>query len=188
MTELQLPHFTGWMIPDDALTVIAGLVAERRPRLIVEAGSGRSTIVLADALRSLGGGKLISLEHLEEFCESTRALLLTNGLGAFAEVRHAPLEEHGETEPLTPSWYARLAWGDLEAIDLLLVDGPPGHSGPLARDPAVPLLRDRLTPGALVILDDTHRPAEQEILRHWKLSAETSIPRAKGRLTYGDLS
>ncbi|MGH9270032.1 MAG: class I SAM-dependent methyltransferase, partial [Ilumatobacteraceae bacterium] len=37
-----------------------------------------------------------------------------------------------------------------------------------ARYPALPALRDRLLPGATVVLDDIERSGEQEVLRRWE--------------------
>ena len=37
-----------------------------------------------------------------------------------------------------------------------------------ARAPALPVLWDRLAPGATVVLDDIERPGEQEVLRRWE--------------------
>ena len=70
--------------------------------------------------------------------------------------------------------------GDL--IDLLLVDGPPayavGHG--LARYPALPVLRDRLAPGATVVLDDVERPGG--IAR--RIAAGSSSTRAETGLEF----
>ncbi|MGI9528709.1 MAG: hypothetical protein ACR2NG_03285 [Acidimicrobiia bacterium] len=49
----------------------------------------------------------------------------------------------------------------------MIVDGPPGTTGPLARYPAVPILFDRLSPSALIFLDDAYREDEQESVRRW---------------------
>ena len=57
-----------------------------------------------------------------------------------------------------------------DVIDLLVVDGPPAFAVGFAhaRYPALPVLRDRLAPGATVVLDDVERPGEQEVLRRWE--------------------
>ena len=43
----------------------------------------------------------------------------------------------------------------------------PGLTGNLARYPALPVLADRLAEGAYILLDDTERDDEQEILNRW---------------------
>lgn len=153
-STLRLPRFNGWMLPDDALDTITDLIREHRPNLIVEAGSGRSTVILADMLARIGAGRIVSLEHQPDFALATRNWLAENSLEEFAEVRYAPIDG---------LWYDPAATRDLEQIDMLLVDGPPGHLSDHARAPALPLLRGQLAPGAVVVLDDTHRQQEQEI-------------------------
>jgi hypothetical protein len=52
-------------------------------------------------------------------------------------------------------------------VDMLFVDGPPGATWPLARYPAMPIFRDRLTADAVVYLDDGVRADEREIAARW---------------------
>jgi hypothetical protein len=59
------------------------------------------------------------------------------------------------------------AFRDINEIDLLLVDGPPGSLGEMARYPALHALENQLAPNAVVILDDAGRPDEQGIVRRW---------------------
>ena len=47
------------------------------------------------------------------------------------------------------------------------MDGPPAATGAKARYPALPLLREALSPAATVILDDLVVPDMQETLRLW---------------------
>ena len=78
-------------------------------------------------------------------------------------VVHAPLEPWAGGA----RWYSR-AWVEaLPLIDVLVVDGPPGTIGPLARYPALPALAAKLSPGAVVIVDDAHRPDEQAMVARW---------------------
>lgn len=148
---------TGWRLPDRACNLLTGLVTEYKPTLIVECGSGRSTVVLADTARPYGG-RIVALEHDSRYAAETRALLVEHSVEETATVRDAPLER---------DWYARSTWDDLHGIGMLLVDGPPGHVAPLARKPALTLLRDRLLPGCVVVLDDVDRPDEQQIMADW---------------------
>ncbi len=186
---LSLPRFNGWMLPDDALEIVANIIRERRPSLIVEAGSGRSSVVVADVLRETGQGELVTLEHQPEFAIQTRTWLHENTLEDFAEVRYAPLIHHGTDGSLANVWYDPDKWLDLEQIDMLIVDGPPGHLSEHARDPALPLLRTRLAPGAVVLLDDTHRRQEREVISHWReLMPDWSpvqVGHSTGALSYG---
>lgn len=56
---------------------------------------------------------------------------------------------------------------DISNVDLLVIDGPPEATGNWARYPALPLLREKLRSGAVVVLDDTHRADERAILEAW---------------------
>ena len=64
-------------------------------------------------------------------------------------------------------------WYDLEDVELpekvsiLLIDGPPQSTGPLARYPALPILLDRLTDDAVIFLDDGIRSDEAAVMDRW---------------------
>ncbi len=181
VAELTLPRFTGWALPDDALEVLAGIIRDRRPGLVLEAGSGRSTVALAAVLRAEGFGRLVSLEHLPEHQQLGADSLKANGLDVFAEVRLALIS------PET-GWYANSAWQDLEGIEMLIVDGPPGHHAPFAREPALPLLHRKLARDCVVVLDDTYRSDERKIWERWRgygLSGPTFVLHSTGSLAHG---
>src|SRR3712207_7775099 len=68
----------------------------------------------------------------------------------------SPLFPYPALFPSQP-WYSTSALADVDEINLLLVDGPPGNTSKLARYPAVPALRDKLGPGATVMLDEDRK-------------------------------
>jgi predicted O-methyltransferase YrrM len=162
-----LPATRGWAASPDLLLVLVDQLIARRPSLIVECGSGASTLWLALALRRFGiDGRIVALDHDPVFAAKTRDFLARHEVSHLAEVRDAPLEDLS-LDGGTYSWYARRAWKDLTGIDLLFVDGPPAATGPKARYPALPLLREALNPAAIVVLDDLVVPDMQETLRLW---------------------
>lgn len=162
------PVTRGWAASPDLLQVYVTELWRRRPALTVECGSGTSTLYAALTLEAMGApGRVVALEGDEEYAEQTRRLLDAHGVGHRAEVRFAPIEPvviDGETYP----WYATSAVADLDGVGLLFVDGPIGSSHAQARYPALALLRPRLTPGALVLLDDAAREGEQAVIKHWR--------------------
>ena len=179
-----LPQTRVWAASPDLLWYLYRTVRDHGLTRVLECGSGVSTLIVAYALQALGDGRVYALEHDETYVRSTRQLLQQHQLQAWAEVVHAPLRPvdlHGDTWP----------WYDLDAVppqsfDLIFVDGPPGATRDHARFPAVPLLRDRLADGGIVILDDHSRPEEADIGRRWlehypELAAET-LPHEKGTL------
>lgn len=162
-----LPATRGWAASPDLLVVLVDLVVTARPSLVVECGSGASTLWLALAMRRSGiSGRIIALDHDPEYAGKTRDFLARHGVGDIAEVRDAPLESFS-LDGDTYAWYARRAWQDLTGIDLLFVDGPPARTGPLARYPALPLLGSALSPAATAVLDDLVVPDMQKTLQLW---------------------
>jgi predicted O-methyltransferase YrrM len=156
------------LLPGALKLLLEGVEAGRKT--IVECGSGASTIAIGRQLHEGGAGTLHSLEHDPAWAAHTRARIERERLGAWTTLIEAPLRPHPLAEP-DCGWYDAAALAALPAaVDLLLVDGPPG---PLAangetRYPALPLLAPRLAPGALVFLDDIHRAGEQAVLERWE--------------------
>jgi predicted O-methyltransferase YrrM len=164
-SRIGFPATRDWVASPDLLLYLYRHVRTSGVESILECGSGLSTTIMAYALRSNGGGRLVSLEHSQEYADRTNALLDEHELTDWAEVRLAPLEPveiDGEVWP----WYSVAALPD-GPIDLLFVDGPPGTTRPNARFPALPLLIDRLSPDARILLDDFGRADESELASRW---------------------
>jgi len=122
---------------------------------------------MAAAMRTAGyDGRVIGVDHDESFAEGTRALARRQGVDGWLTVIRAPLQEQA-IGGRTVRWYDLEALAGLEGIDLLCVDGPPGQGAAQARWPALPALHGRLSPSAVVVLDDMIRRDEQEILEEW---------------------
>jgi len=176
-----MPSSGGFALNPTDLLDLLHLVRTRRPKLVLELGSGTSTVWLAYALEK-SGGRLVSLDHDPGYAEKTRAMLEAHGLTEVAEVRDAPLRPvllDGRSFP----WYDTDALTDVRAVDLLLIDGPPEKTGPDARYPAMRVLEDKLADAATVVFDDAHRHDEQQALRKWVETIEglTEEGEAPGR-------
>jgi predicted O-methyltransferase YrrM len=163
--DRALPPLHGWAAGPDLARYLYRQVVEHQRTRVLECGSGSTTVILAYAMRSLGRGHVHALEHDPQFAAATRRMLEDRGLEAWATVVDAPLREIG-LDGTAWRWYDPEAV-PATAIDLLLVDGPPGGTGPQARYPALPVLADRLSEHALVILDDTRRDDEHRIGERW---------------------
>jgi hypothetical protein len=148
----------------------AGMVArelERSPALVVECGSGWTTLVIADKLRQAGSGKLVSLEHEPIYAARTIRLLTLAGLTDVADVVEAPLRRQtfGRREV---DWYdravvdANVPYG----VDVLVVDGPPQTSA-WARWPALEVFYPRLSTDPVVLLDDGRTRQTTRAVRAW---------------------
>ncbi len=159
-----------WSLDDGALEAVLAAL-EPGPRHVVECGCGRSSVVIARALRELGGGELHSLEHDPAWAQLCRAQLAAEGLAEIATVIEAPLDRHPLAQPGC-LWYAAWALRQLPeaGVELLLVDGPPAGEPAIERSryPALPALAGRLAPEATVICDDAGRAGERWVLDRWE--------------------
>lgn len=164
--DLPLPPFNKATVRPDFAERLAGEVISRKAPVVVELGSGVSTAIVGLCLKKIGAGRAVSFDHEPKYGDLTRQMLAMHRVTDFATVTNAPLRDYkiGGT-----SW----RWYDIDMsslpdqIDILIVDGPPRSTQPLARYPALPLLYDRLKPGAMIYLDDGRRPDEQEIAARW---------------------
>lgn len=164
-----LPFGGGWALTADAAALLAREVALSRPQVIVELGSGVSTLLLARMFKEMGGGKVYSLDHDAGWAEYTRRHLTASGVADYAKVFDAPLsrQRFGADEY---EWYTvPEAVQQLGSIDFLIVDGPPAALNPagMPRYPAFPAFIRQLSPQAVVYVDDAKRPQEQAMIERW---------------------
>jgi predicted O-methyltransferase YrrM len=155
--------------PDFLLHVLRH-IQERAPSRIVECGAGSSTIVMAQALRALGGdGHIYSIEDHEPSIAMVREQLRRHDLERFATLVSAPLMQKrydGFDAPI--AWYDLPAGAVPDGIDLLLVDGPLGFKWKDARYPAGPELLPKLSRSAHVFVDDADRQDERSMVERWR--------------------
>lgn len=156
-----LPNLGSWKADTYLLHRIVDEIERHRPRVVMELGSGASSLIIASALRTHGGGTLHSFDQHAPFAAEMAGWLAEHGLAA--RFHHAPLVRHDNGWPGV--WYAL---ADVPAqIDLLIIDGPPWTVHPLVRG-AAEVLFDRIAPGGTVMLDDAARPGERVIARRWR--------------------
>ncbi len=159
-----------WTIGPASIEVLRRALLEIQPRVVVEFGSGVSTVCLAH----FGAGlerpsHVISIEQDAAEVERTRELLARLPRSSPVTIIHAPLEER-LVEGRRLSSYA-LPDGDLERaigdepVDLVLIDGPAAEDG--ARFGTLPLVLSKMSPRALVMLDDALRDGELSAARAW---------------------
>lgn len=169
--DLPLPMGGGWALTGDSAALLAREVLARKPETILELGSGVSTLILGQILKRNGRGRLLSVDHDPEWANQTRRFVERLGLGDVVTVVDAPLKEIA-TGSQVANWYdiPKNSLDTLGAIDILLVDGPPqAQNNPqAARYPAFPLLRDRLSPHALIFVDDASRQTESKMVARWQ--------------------
>ena len=170
----ELPPLRGWPVSPDFLLRLHKYITKVKPRIVVEFGSGASTLVISDALRQNGFGKLVSFEHLIKYYEITNSYLTEEFLSPWVELRLETLSEwngYHLAETLKGEdklyWYPTSYFKHIDGVDLMVVDGPPSDTCMYARYPAVPALYDSLNDGAQVWMDDSRRDEEKEVCRVW---------------------
>ncbi|MFL6109087.1 MAG: class I SAM-dependent methyltransferase [Marmoricola sp.] len=165
--DAAVPPAGGWAASPDLLLFCVDSMLADEPELVVECGSGLSTLFLALAAEQHElSTRIVALESSETYAAKTRALLERHGVGHRAEVRLAPLERTSLPDHET-AWYAESAVDDLDRIGMLIVDGPPALTGPKARYPAVPLLRTRFAQRCTIVVDDLIRTSDEETAEAW---------------------
>lgn len=161
-----LPPMRDWAISPDFAAVLISIICEYKPKTILEASSGVSTLISAYCLKELGCGNILSLDHEKEYADKSKANIKQHGLGHIATVVHAPLKEV-EINGKNWLWYDVDVLKKVECVDLFVIDGPPSTLQEMARYPALPLLFKKLSVNAVIVLDDTLRKDEKNIISTW---------------------
>lgn len=178
----MLPALHGWAISADFAHRLLGLFDAGGHDLIVEFGSGSSTVLLARAIqRARQAGRsglpaLLSFDHDEAYHRQTLHDLAAAGAAGIAEVVLAPLEPYRAARREPYPYYAcgpALAAAAARLANpapslLVVVDGPPAVTGRHARYPAVPILLEHFPQARFeLLIDDYKRRDEQEIVAKW---------------------
>lgn len=179
----RLPQMHGWPISPDFALYLLELIDSNDYDLILEFGSGTSTVLIAKALARIGRqrhGKpatsQVAFEHLEQYHAQTLANLKHSELADAVQLVLAPLQPYQAPNGNTYSYYSchtalkelaqRLPAADLKV--LMVVDGPPAATGQHARYPAVPAVLAQLKSARIdILLDDYIRDDEKEIAQLW---------------------
>jgi predicted O-methyltransferase YrrM len=163
-----LPFGVGYPMDPLALGELARSVAERRPDLIVELGSGLSSLVLGLTVQRLGRGRIVTYDHDPKWADVTRRQVIALGLSDLVTVVVAPIIGV-EVEGARRDWYDLAGTLPNQPIDLLIVDGPVATADldGLRRWPAFPLLKRHLSERAVVFVDDYNRKGERRMVARW---------------------
>ena len=156
----------GWSTKVDLLKLVAAYVQSEKPQLIVECGSGLSTLVLARCCQLNKTGRVVALENGYAFAEETKEACLKYGLKEYSKVVVAPLEEL-ELSGESYEWYGLARMPETAQIDMLFIDGPPDFFHEQSRYPALPRLYQCLSDNAVIFLDGTARQKEKETVERW---------------------
>jgi predicted O-methyltransferase YrrM len=179
-----IPGLHGWPISPDLAAFLIELIRANDYDLVIEFGSGTSTVVMAKALaqmRHRREGKVplvqVAFEHLETHHAQTQAQLRAAGLADAATVHLAPLAPYQAANGKTYPYYTcqralqalKASYDKPTCRALVLVNGPPASTGEHARYPAVSAVLASLPHAAMdILLDDLIREDEQQVARMWQ--------------------
>lgn len=164
----------GWHLRADALRLVADIVAETRPRLVLELGSGASTVLLARQCASLDTkARVVSVEESPFFAARTTKLLRRHRFCDWVSVVVSPVvrtrigDWRGYCYGMSEAAMASAMDG--ERAGVVLIDGPMSAWTMRGdcRYGTLPLIRRWLAAGALVIVDDANRRRERGIIERW---------------------
>lgn len=159
-----------WSLGPRSINVLGDVIDRLRPKLVVEFGSGVSTVAMAYFLRMQSAGsetQLIALEQDVGYANSTRDRLRANNLADRVVVVHAPLvvdNVEGKRSiryDLTPEFMSAIAD---RSPDLIIIDGPVAETG--GRFGTLPLLRPFVR-RADFVMDDAIRDSELQTAKDW---------------------
>jgi predicted O-methyltransferase YrrM len=164
--EAAFPASTSaWPIDRAMGRLLARLVVELGIRDVLEFGAGTSSVVFAQALARIGGGRLTSVEEDPAWSVDQWAIastLPTVDARMIASRVFFRAERRGLYHGYTPD--ARAAVAARGPYSLVLIDGPDGYIG---RDGALHLVFGHLAPNALVVVDDAKRRKEKDTIARW---------------------
>ena len=164
--SIPLPPSRDFAASPDFLKWLLYVVEQRRPKVVVEAGSGLSTILLADYYKQKKSDvRHFALENNISFGKKTKRWIENENVF----VLNAPLRKYDVPGKGFISWYdlTALEQEDVKDIELLVIDGPHALKEKNIRYPAYPLLKDRLSPRTAILADDTKRPQDRAIMEAW---------------------
>lgn len=162
--------FGGWALSASCLLRLMSYIQAQQPQVILECGSGLSTLLVGNLLKQSGRGHLYSAEEDEHWYRLMTNLVEDHDLNEYVTLVHGPLEPYVVGDDVEVQWYSRSTLrrrlSSVDRIDVLIVDGPKSIDE-LTRFPALPFFASRIDERTLVLLDDVDRPQEQAVMRHW---------------------
>ena len=146
---------TPWAMQPAALAELDAWLWRESPRVIVECGSGLSTVIMGNYARH-SGARVVSLDHDHRFAGQTSGLLSQHNLSEFVDLRTVDLAG-------SPPMYQT----DLpDGIEFALIDGPPESTG--GRKATLDALMPHMAPRWSAWLDDGARKIERQALKGWR--------------------
>ena len=192
LTGEHLPSMHGWPISPDFALYLIDLINTKNYNIIIEFGSGTSTVLIAKTIQKLSNNHeeskypivtYIAFEHLEKYFFQTKTLLQQAKAEKNVTLLLTHLKNYTSPEGLSFKYYdcdnklkelSRSLNTKYKRI-LLVVDGPPGSTNKYARYPALPKVT-QIFPNCHIdiLLDDYIRQEEKDIADMWVTELKSS--------------
>lgn len=153
-------EWSEWAISRSLAHKLSAYLERKKPRRILETGSGVSTVLFADYARRYQA-VVISLEHDPHYYARTQAMLRQTELQDHVDLRLAPLRPLACPDGMSYPWYDAALQGP---FDFVLLDGPPERLG---RQAALFAVAPHLATEWVMWLDDGARAHEQKCIDLW---------------------
>lgn len=185
----------GWPISPDFALELVRLIRDKRYELIIEFGSGTSTLISLRAIEQFGlhsasqaasPNRLITFEHLDAYHQKTTDLVASCSNRSLLDLRLSPLEPWADATGSYSYYAGTVAIAEaIQAVTnsveqplkaLVIIDGPPGATCHWARYPAVPIVLDAASGMDISVdflLDDLIRTDEKELALAWEQQLQT---------------
>lgn len=148
----------------ETLKFLGTLVNYYQPSVVMEFGSGLSTLFFASMLEGKPDGCIYTVDHSEQYLQQTKTLVGERDVTYFL----APIGFYGFRFKRFAT-YSNDYIGHLPSglkFDIVLIDGPPGFR--FGREAPLYQIAPFLKSDTLILLDDSNRPPEQEAIAHWQ--------------------
>ena len=173
-----------WPVTPDFALYLIGLLETNDYDLVIEFGSGISTVIIAKTLAKTAyrrQGKppvaFTSFDHLDQYFNQTLVQLKQAGLNQAVQLHLCPLQPYTAPSGKTYPYYdcmpvlTSLAqqYNATGLRVLVVIDGPPAATGPHARYPAGTIVLGHFKGAQIdLLLDDYVRDDEKEIAQLWQ--------------------
>jgi len=153
---------TGFSMRFQSIQHILNDVIIFKPKVVLEIGSGISTVVLCNFFSAHKLNTVIySIDNDEKWQK-----LIENATGNSSNLKAFtfPLRKNPETGEV---WYdieKESLIMTLSEIDMILIDGPKGSLSSKARHGILKLIDSRFKENQIIFIDDTNRPSETELV------------------------
>lgn len=187
LTKTYIPWSKASLSHVGMATILNDISINQR-NVIVELGSGISTVYIAKFLQQQRQGHLFSVEQDADWLKIVSKIIERENVGEYVTFVHAPLTHSSRTITPNGQWYDEsvLTKEIPSSIDMLIVDGPSDFiesPDPYIRYPALSFFLGSFSQECSVFLDDTTRKGEIKVLSMWEKIFDTTFRRS-GKISF----